>query len=116
MRDLVSLPGAEQARLIRSRKISPVELVKAYLERIEKFDSVFRAWITVRPKLALEKARQAEAEISRGACRGPLHGLPYGVKDQMHAMEFPTTPGTRVLDESETQPPCAPTVIERRAA
>src|SRR5882757_1799797 len=113
MTDLVYLSGAEQGRLIQSRKISPVELVRAYLDRIEKFDSVLRAWINVRPELALEKARQAEDEISRGAYRGPLHGLPYGVKDQIHAMGFPTTLGTRVLDESETLPPHDATVIER---
>jgi aspartyl-tRNA(Asn)/glutamyl-tRNA(Gln) amidotransferase subunit A len=113
MTDLVYLSGAEQGRLIQSRKISPVELVRAYLDRIDKFDSVLRAWINVRPELALEKARQAEDEISRGAYRGPLHGLPYGVKDQIHAMGFPTTLGTRVLDESETLPPHDATVIER---
>jgi aspartyl-tRNA(Asn)/glutamyl-tRNA(Gln) amidotransferase subunit A len=113
MTDLVNLSGAEQGRLIQSRKISPVELVSAYLDRIEEFDSTLRAWINVRPEAALEKARQAEDEILRGGYRGPLHGLPYGVKDQIHAMGFPTTLGTRVLDESETHPPHDATVIER---
>jgi aspartyl-tRNA(Asn)/glutamyl-tRNA(Gln) amidotransferase subunit A len=111
--DLVNMSCWEQAELVRTRSISPVDLLKAYLDRIEAFDGVLRAWITVRPEAALARARKAEAEIGRGECRGPLHGIPYGVKDQMHALGFPTTLGTRVLEESETVAPCTATVIER---
>ena len=113
MTELVQLSCAEQADLIRARAISPVDLVRACLDRIDAYDGALRAWITVRPELALERARIAEAEIRRGDYRGPLHGLPYGVKDQMHAVPFPTTLGTRVLDEAETVPPHTATVIER---
>jgi Asp-tRNA(Asn)/Glu-tRNA(Gln) amidotransferase A subunit family amidase len=113
MTDLVHLSGAEQARLIRQRTISPVELVRASLDRIDRYDGRLRAWITVDPDRALAAARRAEAEIGRGEPRGPLHGLPYGVKDQIHALGFPTTLGTRVLDPHETVAPCDATVIER---
>src|SRR5262245_43797819 len=99
---LTALTGAEQADLIRNRKISPVDLVKAYLARIDKWDGVLRAWITVDPDKALAAARAAEADITAGKYRGPLHGIPYGVKDQMHALGYPTTLATNVLDPEET--------------
>ncbi|MEE4119475.1 MAG: amidase [Paracoccaceae bacterium] len=103
--DLHYLTALEQAELIRTREISPVDLVSASLDRIDRYDDTLRAWITVKPELALEEARKAEAEIASGTYRGPLHGLPYGVKDQMHAVGFPTTLGTKVLDEPETVAP-----------
>ena len=116
MTELVELSGAEQARLICAKEISPVDLVRASLGRIQRYDARLRAWITVDPDRALAAARRAEEEIARGAYRGPLHGLPYGVKDQMHALGFPTTLGTRVLDEHETVPPHDAAVIERLEA
>lgn len=107
------LPAHQQAELIRTRKISPVELVTVSLERISKHDDTLNAWICVDPEQALESARIAEAEITSGNYRGPLHGIPYGVKDQMHAVGFPTTLGTRVLDEHETVAPGDATIISK---
>jgi Asp-tRNA(Asn)/Glu-tRNA(Gln) amidotransferase A subunit family amidase len=107
------LPAHRQAELIRSKKLSPVDLVKSSLERIAKHDDTLKAWIFVDPEQALEAARLAEAEISRGDYRGPLHGIPYGVKDQMHAVGYPTTLGTRVLDEHETVAPRDATIISK---
>jgi aspartyl-tRNA(Asn)/glutamyl-tRNA(Gln) amidotransferase subunit A len=95
--DLVYLSAAEQGRLIRDRKLSPVELVRISLERIERYDPVLRACITVLADSAMAQARDAEREIQAGGWRGPLHGLPFGVKDQMHARGVPTTAGSRVL-------------------
>jgi Asp-tRNA(Asn)/Glu-tRNA(Gln) amidotransferase A subunit family amidase len=114
--DITYMSGAEQARLIKAKQLSPVELVRAYLKRIEQWDGILRAWITVDPAGALEKARTAEAEIMRGEYRGPLHGIPYGVKDQLHALGFPTTLGTRVLNEDETRAPFDAAIIERLSA
>jgi aspartyl-tRNA(Asn)/glutamyl-tRNA(Gln) amidotransferase subunit A len=96
--ELFYLSAAEQGRLIRDRKLSPVELVRASLERIERYDAVLRACITVLAEPALAQARAAEREIQAGRWRGPLHGLPFGVKDQMHARGVPTTAGSRVLE------------------
>jgi aspartyl-tRNA(Asn)/glutamyl-tRNA(Gln) amidotransferase subunit A len=110
---LTALSGCEQAELIRDRKISPVDLVAAYLARIEKWDDVLRAWITVDAEKALAAARAAEQEIAAGNYRGPLHGIPYGVKDQMHAVGFPTTMATKVLEPEERIAPCNAAVIER---
>ena len=114
--ELWYLTATEQARLIKGRELSPVDLIKASLERIDRYDPGLKAWITVKGEQALQKAREAEAEIASGKYRGLLHGLPYGVKDQMHALGFPTTLGTRVLDEHEMAPPCTATVISRLAA
>jgi aspartyl-tRNA(Asn)/glutamyl-tRNA(Gln) amidotransferase subunit A len=113
--DVVHLSGAEQARLIRTKTISPVDLVQASLDRIARYDGRLRAWITVDADRALAAAREAEQEIGRGNYRGPLHGLPYGVKDQIHALGFPTTLGTRVLDQHEMVAPHDSGVIERLA-
>jgi aspartyl-tRNA(Asn)/glutamyl-tRNA(Gln) amidotransferase subunit A len=113
--DLSYMTCLQQARLIKARELSPVELMKISLERIDRYEPTLKAWITVNGDQALEKAREAEREISAGKYRGPLHGLPYGVKDQMHALGFPTTLGTRVLDEHEMVAPHDATVIKRLA-
>jgi aspartyl-tRNA(Asn)/glutamyl-tRNA(Gln) amidotransferase subunit A len=71
----------DAARLIAQRKLSPVELVRAFLARIEAVDGTLSTYITTCPDDALAAARDAEAEIMRGDYRGPLHGIPYGLKD-----------------------------------
>ena len=66
---------AELAPRLRSREISPVELTRECLERIEKLNPVLNAFIMVTAESALAEARVAEAEIARGEWRGPLHGI-----------------------------------------
>ena len=95
--DLVFLSAAEQGRLIRARKLSPVELVRASLARIERYDGVLRAYITVLSDRALAQARDAEREIAAGNYRGPLHGLPFGVKDQLCTRGIRTTLGSTIM-------------------
>ena len=111
--DLHYLSATDQAKLIKSRDISPVDLVKESLARIAAYDDTLKAWITVDEDLALSQARKAEQEIMDGNYRGPLHGLPYGVKDQIHALGYPTTLGSRVLREEEMVPPADATVISK---
>lgn len=72
---------AEAAKLIEARKLSPVELTQAYLRRIEALDGQVNAFITLTAELALEPARKADKEIAAGYYRGPLHGIPFGLKD-----------------------------------
>lgn len=112
--DLTLLSAAEQGRLIRERKLSPVELVRACLARIERWDPVLRAYITVCADAALESARAAEREITAGRWLGPLHGLPFGVKDQLNTRGIRTTLGSRVL--AGNVPDHDATVIERLKA
>ncbi len=93
--DITLLGAAYQARLIARRELSPVELVRACLQRIERYDTKLRAYITICADEAMAAARQAEQEIAGGRYRGPLHGLPFGVKDQLHAAGVRTTLGSR---------------------
>lgn len=112
--ELVFLGAAEQGRLIRSRKLSPVELVQACLTRIERYDAVLRAYITVCADQALAQARQAEGEIIAGNYRGPLHGLPFGVKDQLSTRGIRTTLGSRIM--ADYVPDFDATVVARLRA
>jgi aspartyl-tRNA(Asn)/glutamyl-tRNA(Gln) amidotransferase subunit A len=79
--------------LIRGRKLSPVALTEAYLDRLDKLGPRLGAVITVTRDLALKEARAAEAEIRAGRYRGPLHGIPYGAKDLLATRGIPTTWG-----------------------
>jgi aspartyl-tRNA(Asn)/glutamyl-tRNA(Gln) amidotransferase subunit A len=83
----------ELGSLIRTQKISPVALTEAYLERLEKLGPKYNAVVTVTRQAALAEARTAEADIKAGKYRGPLHGIPYGVKDLAATRGFPTTWG-----------------------
>src|ERR1041384_7069504 len=72
---------AEASELLRRKEISPVELTSACLARIEELNPTINAFITVMHDSALAEARAAEAEIKAGNWRGPLHGIPIGLKD-----------------------------------
>ncbi|MFI5117724.1 MAG: amidase [Terriglobales bacterium] len=81
----------EAAEQIRTRQLSPLELTRACLARIERLNPPLNAFITVTAELALEQARQAEAEIMAGHWRGPLHGIPIGLKDLLDTAGIRTT-------------------------
>src|SRR2546427_4045562 len=76
--DVASLTIAQASALIQNKKISPVELTRAVLDRIEALDPLLHAYITVTPERALDQARDAESELANGQYRGPLHGIPLG--------------------------------------
>ncbi len=79
--------------LLRRRKLSPVALTKAFLERIDRLNPTLHAFVTAMPERALDEARQAEKEIAGGLDRGPLHGIPYAAKDLFAARGARTTWG-----------------------
>jgi len=81
----------EAAEQIRTRKVSPLELTRACLARIERLNPTLNAFITITADLALEQARQAEAEVMAGHWRGPLHGIPIGLKDLLDTAGVRTT-------------------------
>ncbi|MDH4555606.1 amidase [Pseudomonas sp. BN417] len=83
----------ELSQLIRSRKLSPVEVTQAQLARIEQLDPQLNAYARVTPELALAQAREAERELARGVCRSPLHGIPLAVKDLLWTSDVPTAAG-----------------------
>ena len=82
---------------IHTGKTSSVEATEAYLRRIERHDGVLKAYITVTADRALAQARAADAELRRGARRGPLHGVPLALKDLIAVAGVRMTAGSRVL-------------------
>ncbi len=97
--DLHLLSIAEASAEIAEKRLSPVELTQAYLARIEAVQPRINAYITVTGDLAMERARQAEAEIAAGRNRGPLHGIPIALKDLYETAGIPTTGGSKILAE-----------------
>jgi aspartyl-tRNA(Asn)/glutamyl-tRNA(Gln) amidotransferase subunit A len=91
------LGAARLAALVRAREVSPVELVRAYLDRIDRLDGRLRAYITVTGEAALDAARRAEDALAGGGPVGPLHGVPFAVKDQFATRGVRTTAGSRIL-------------------
>ena len=93
------LTALDLADLIKSRQLSPVEATEAFLSRIDQIDSQLNAYITVCRDDALAAARQAENEIAAGNYRGPMHGIPVAVKDQMLTQGVLTTNGSSILKD-----------------
>lgn len=93
LEELAFYPIQDLAGLIRSGKISSLDLTNIYLERIKKYDTKLMAFITITEDLALRQAKKADQEMAEGIYRGPLHGIPYGVKDLASVPGYPTTWG-----------------------
>src|SRR5436189_6432048 len=93
--DVLYLSIRELGGLLRSHKLSPVELTESYLERSERLGPTLNAYATLTPELARRQARAAEKEIMSRRYRGPLHGIPYAPKDLLAAKGYPTTWGAR---------------------
>jgi aspartyl-tRNA(Asn)/glutamyl-tRNA(Gln) amidotransferase subunit A len=91
MTDLAFMTIAEASRLIRARKLSPVELTQALLARIAALDGTYHAYIAVTAEAALAHAKAAEAEIAAGGWRGLMHGVPYALKDIFDVAGMATT-------------------------
>lgn len=114
MTDLHWLGAAEAAALIRQRQLSPVELVTALLQRIEAYDGSLDSFITLLGEEALALARAAEAAVLRGEELGPLHGVPFGLKDIIDTAGIRTTCHSRLL--LDNVPTTDATVARRLAA
>lgn len=97
--ELCYLTMHEAGPLLKSRKLSPVELTRAFLGRIEQLDGTLHAYITLLPDRALAEARAAEAEILRGDYKGPLHGIPIALKDLYDTQGIRTTASSRVMTD-----------------
>ncbi len=95
--DLAYLGIAEASDLIRSKMLSPVEYTQAQLTRIDQFDERLHAFIRTTPKRAMDAARAAETEIMAGRWRGPLHGVPFALKDIIDVADLPTTAHSKIL-------------------
>ena len=89
--ELTKLTLSQASELVRSRKVSPVELTQACLSRIEQLNPKLNAFITVTADSTLAQAREAESEIQRGRWKGPLHGIPIALKDNVDTAGVRTT-------------------------
>jgi aspartyl-tRNA(Asn)/glutamyl-tRNA(Gln) amidotransferase subunit A len=98
--ELCFLSAGQLSRLIQNKEISPVEIVKAHLSRIERLEPTLNSFITLLSNEALAEARKAEKEIRRGRCRGPLHGIPMAVKDLFSVKGVRNTLGSKIFDRS----------------
>jgi aspartyl-tRNA(Asn)/glutamyl-tRNA(Gln) amidotransferase subunit A len=113
--DLLTKHSAvEMARLMAAKELSPVELTQAYLDRIDRLEPSLSAYITLLPEAALQTAREAETAIMDGRFIGPLHGVPWAVKDQFKTTGVRTTAGSTILADYVPQEDA--TVIARGQA
>ena len=97
--ELLKLTISEIAPMIQAREVSPVDLTEAALAEAERRQPTLNSFITIMREQAMEQAERAEEELSRGEYRGPLHGIPIGIKDNIATGGIKTTLGTKVLAE-----------------
>jgi len=91
--DIAFAPVTALSRWVESKALTSEQLTRIYLERLKRFDPKLQCVITLTPELALEQARRADGEIAAGRYRGPLHGIPWGVKDLLDTRGIRTTWG-----------------------
>ena len=111
---LTSLDAVEMARLVATRELSPVELVQAHLDRIDAVNDGLNA-IVAPAADALDRARDAERAVNSRSSLGPLHGVPYTIKDSIDVAGFPTTSGSLLTSRTPAATD-APVVARIRAA
>jgi aspartyl-tRNA(Asn)/glutamyl-tRNA(Gln) amidotransferase subunit A len=95
--ELVTLTIAELAPKIKAREISPVEVTAAALAQADRLQPLLNGFITILHEQAMSQAKEQEAALMRGAYRGPLHGIPIGIKDNIATAGIRTTVGSKVL-------------------
>jgi aspartyl-tRNA(Asn)/glutamyl-tRNA(Gln) amidotransferase subunit A len=98
--ELCFLSLAELSRRIHAKTLSPVELVEALLARIRRYDDTLKSFITLTDQVALAQARAAALEIAAGIDRGPLHGIPFGLKDIIDTAGILTTAHSKLLQHN----------------
>ena len=104
--ELCYMSAGQLARLIGGKELSPVEVIEAHLSRIDSLEPILNSFITVVADRAMAKARQAEADIQVGRYRGPLHGVPVGLKDLYNVKGVRNTSGSRLFDDHVSEFDC----------
>ena len=112
--DFAFLSVVELERLLRQKKTSATELATYFLDRLERIGPRYNAVVTVTRERELAEAAQADREIQQGKWRGPLHGIPYGVKDLLATKGYPTTWGAEPYRQQKFESDA--TVVERLGA
>jgi aspartyl-tRNA(Asn)/glutamyl-tRNA(Gln) amidotransferase subunit A len=113
--ELAWMSATDLAAVIRAKRVSPVEVAESVLGRIQRLDPRLNAYCTVTADLARESARVAEAAVVRGEALGPLHGVPFSVKDLVITKGVRTTFGSRIFERNVPQED-APLVERLKAA
>nr|WP_240473193.1 amidase [Oceanobacillus caeni] len=111
MTELAFLTATEIAPLIESKQLSPVELTKHILNRIDTIDPTIYSYITHLHDLALKQAREAENDLMHDRYKGPLHGIPIGIKDNFDTEGIRTTVGSKLF--ADFIPNKSATVVEK---
>ena len=93
------LSVSQLSQVIKDRSVSPVEVVESYLDRIDSLNDKLYAYLTVCRDQAIQAAQDSERELVRGEYRGPLHGVPVAVKDQLNTAGIRTTSGTPIFND-----------------
>ena len=101
--ELCWTPGTELARMVRAKDVSPVDIVEAFLARIERINPRINAYCTVTADQARAAAREAEAAAGRGERLGPLHGVPFSLKDLTPTKGIRTTMGSKIFKHNVPQ-------------
>lgn len=99
LQEVAFWPVSHLGQLLRSGQVTSVELTEMYLDRLERHDATLHAVITLTRERALERARRMDREMARDEIRGPLHGIPYGVKDLFAVEGYRTTWGAEPYRE-----------------
>jgi aspartyl-tRNA(Asn)/glutamyl-tRNA(Gln) amidotransferase subunit A len=94
--EIAWMPATEMAEAVRARRLSPVEIARAMIERVEALNPKINAYCLATPELAMEQAKEREAAVSRGEALGALHGVPVSIKDLFDVPGLPTTKGSLV--------------------
>jgi Asp-tRNA(Asn)/Glu-tRNA(Gln) amidotransferase A subunit family amidase len=107
LEDAAFWPVTSLSELVRTRQVTSVELTEMYLARAKRYNPKLKCFVTITDDLALKEARRADQEIAAGKYRGPLHGIPYGIKDLFAVKGYPTTWGAapfkdRIIDVDAT--------------
>jgi aspartyl-tRNA(Asn)/glutamyl-tRNA(Gln) amidotransferase subunit A len=110
--DVTGLTLRKASELLRNKAVSPVDLTQACLKRIETYNSAVNAFITVTGEQALTAAREMEAEQRRGHWRGPLHGIPISLKDNIDTAGIRTTAASELF--KDRVPPEDAEVVRRQ--
>ena len=97
--DLETASISDVASQLRRKELSPLEVTRLYLERAKRLNPLLNAYVTLTEERALADAARAEQEIQRGLYRGPLHGIPFSIKDNLATNGVRTTAGSKILDD-----------------
>src|SRR5699024_5387410 len=96
VKDLLNMDIKSLSKLIKEKDVSPIELTQNLLKRIKKSNDEYHAYITINEEQAIKDATDAEKDIMEGLYKGPLHGIPISIKDNIHVKNIRTTNGSSV--------------------